>query len=157
MEDIRIWCENTMTVREVPMGTLLKEICTDETALAALVDNKLKSLDYKVMNPHNVRFIGYEHPDGRRTYIRSLCFVLQNVIRQMYPDKILAIDYALPSGLYCELREKKPSEDGRPRRIFLTDEESCVYVYGEEAYVSEALLEKMGVSVLVVGETSVIH
>ena len=105
------------------MGTLLKEICTDETALAALVDNKLKSLDYKVMNPHNVRFIGYEHPDGRRTYIRSLCFVLQNVVREMFPDKVLAIDYSLPSGLYCEIREVEPMEDGRPKIYFVTDEE----------------------------------
>jgi uridine kinase len=41
----------------------------------------------------------------------------------MYPDKILAIDYALPSGLYCELREREPAEDGRPRRCFITDDE----------------------------------
>ena len=77
--------------------------------LAALVDNKLKSLDYKIINPHNVRFIGYDHPDGRRTYIRSLCFVLQNVVREMFPDKVLAIDYSLPSGLYCDIREPEPT------------------------------------------------
>lgn len=41
--------------------------------------------------------------------------------------------------------------------IFLTDEESIVYVYGEEAYVSAALLEQLGVSVLLVGNTPVIH
>jgi len=91
--------------------------------LAALVDRKLVSLDYKVINPHNVRFIGYDHPDGRRTYIRSLCFVLQNVVREMYPDKVLAIDYSLPSGLYCEIREQVPMEDGRPRVYFVTDAE----------------------------------
>ena len=84
----------------VPMGTTLKELApSDGRTLAALVDNKLKSLDYKVINPHNVRFVDYGHPDGRRTYIRSLCFVLQKVIRDMYPDKVLAIDYSLPSGL----------------------------------------------------------
>lgn len=117
------------------MGTTLKQLaekicppvgfgpCTDLPVLAALVDNKLKSLDYKVINPHNVRFVGYGHPDGRRTYIRSLCFVLQNVIRQMFPDKILAIDYSLPSGLYCEIRELEPMEDGRPKVYFVTDEE----------------------------------
>jgi uridine kinase len=89
--------------------------------LAALVDNKLKSLDYKIINPHDVRFICYDHPDGRRTYIRSLCFVLQKVVREMFPDKILAIDYSLPSGLYCELREKSAMEDGRPQVFFVTD------------------------------------
>ena len=130
MEDIRIYCENTLSYVKVAMGTTLTQLCASlgicgsgSTVLAALVDNKLKSLDYKIINPHNVRFIGYDHPDGRRTYIRSLCFVLQKVIREMFPDKVLAIDYSLPSGLYCEVREVKPMEDGRPSVYFITDEE----------------------------------
>ena len=130
MEDIRIYCENTSSHVKVAMGTTLTQLCASlgicgsgSTVLAALVDNKLKSLDYKIINPHNVRFIGYDHPDGRRTYIRSLCFVLQKVIREMFPDKVLAIDYSLPSGLYCEVREVKPMEDGRPCVYFITDEE----------------------------------
>ena len=130
MEDIRIYCENTSSYVKVAMGTTLTQLCASlgicgsgSAVLAALVDNKLKSLDYKIINPHNVRFIGYDHPDGRRTYIRSLCFVLQKVIREMFPDKVLAIDYSLPSGLYCEVREVNPMEDGRPCVYFITDEE----------------------------------
>ena len=112
----------------VSIGTTLKELSERVChcglpVLAALVDNKLKSLDYKIINPHNVRFIGYDHPDGRRTYIRSLCFVLQYVIREIYPGKVLAIDYSLPSGLYCEVREVHSLEDGRPCVHFVTDEE----------------------------------
>lgn len=125
METITIYCENTSAELNVPMGSTLKELAAkqDGQVLAALVDNKLKSLDYKVINPHNVRFIGYGHPDGRRTYIRSLCFVLQKVVREMFPDKVLAIDYSLPSGLYCEIREKKQMDDGRPQVYFITDSE----------------------------------
>lgn len=124
MEDLRIWCENTGKSIYVPMGTNLKDMeGSSYPALAAIVDNKLKSLDYKLINPHNIRFIGYDHPDGRRTYIRSLCFVLQNVIREFYPDKILWINYSLPSGLYCEIRDKDTHEDGRPMVYFITDEE----------------------------------
>lgn len=135
MEGIRIYCENTKSYDKVDLGSTLQDIsakicpvissgCGDEKpVLAALADSKLVSLDYKVINPHNIEFIGYNHPDGRRVYIRSLCFVLQNVIRELYPDKVLAIDYSLPSGLYCEIRELVPMEDGRPRVYFVTDEE----------------------------------
>ena len=132
MEDIRIYCENTQAYMKVAMGTALNEVsqnlcaagfCTETPVLAALVDNKLKALDYKIINPHNVRFVGYDHPDGRRAYIRSLCFVLQKVIRDLYPDKILAIDYSLPSGLYCEIRHAEHLEDGRPNVYFVTDTE----------------------------------
>ena len=124
MDTVKIFCENTGAHINVPMGSTLKSVAPSNGGiLAALVDNKLKALDYKVINPQNIRFIDYSHPDGRRTYIRSLCFVLQKVVREMFPDKVLAIDYALPSGLYCELREKTMMEDGRPRVYFMTDEE----------------------------------
>ncbi|MCX4337495.1 MAG: nucleoside kinase [Bacteroidales bacterium] len=141
MNGVKVYCENTGTFETIQAGTTLKElsdrICPyaakngkaaedrqcGQPVLAALVDNRLHSLDYAVINPHNIRFIGYGHPDGRRTYIRSLCFVLQKVIREMYPEKVLVIDYSLPSGLYCEIRETACMEDGRPRPYFATDEE----------------------------------
>lgn len=41
--------------------------------------------------------------------------------------------------------------------IFLADDAARVYAAGNEAYVTEALLEKLGVSVLLVGGTPVIH
>ena len=131
METVRIYCENTSSYEQVGMGSTLRDlsvrICPvmdgDLPVLGALVDNRLRQLDYKILSTHNIRFIGYDHPAGRRTYIRSLCFVLQNVIRSMYPDKSLAIDYSLPSGLYCEIREKDAMEDGRPKPCFVTDEQ----------------------------------
>ena len=123
MEKIRIYCRNTSSYEKVEAGISLKELAPGKDTLAALVDNKLKGLDYRIMNPHQVEFIGYSHPDGRRTYIRSLCFVLQHVARDMFPEKILAIDYALPSGLYCELRESVTKDDGRPCTYRLSDTE----------------------------------
>ena len=122
MEEIRIYCENTSAYVDVAFGAALNEIAP-EGSIAALVDNKLKSLEYRIISPHNVRFVDYSHPDGRRTYVRSLSFVLQNVVREMFPDKVLSIDYSLPSGLYCEIRENTSQEDGRPKVYFVTDEE----------------------------------
>ena len=135
MKTVKVYCENTGSYHEVGVYTTLKDLSdtiyprTEASlpVLAALVDNKLKSLDYRNINPHKIRFIGYDHPDGRRTYIRSLCFVLQNVVREMFPDKVLAIDYSLPSGLYCEIREQETMEDGRPKVFFLTDDQiQCI-------------------------------
>lgn len=91
--------------------------------LAALVDNKLKELSFKPDDLNRVEFIGYGHPDGMRSYVRSLCFVLQNVVRELYPDKILVIDHSLPSGLYCEIIEKNKNDDGRNISHFVTDDE----------------------------------
>lgn len=91
--------------------------------LAALVDHKLKELDFKLAMTHEVEFIGYNHPDGRRTYLRSLCFVLQNAVRELFPDKVLVIDHSLPSGLYCKVIETRKQEDGCCRTLALTQEQ----------------------------------
>ena len=126
MEDIRIYCENDNQYHKAVKGTKLKDLSPDlyeGKAIAALVDNRLKEMDFSILDPATIRFIGYDHPDGRRTYIRSLCFVLQNAVREMFPDKVLSIDYSLPSGLYCEIREVKPMDDGRPDVYFITDQE----------------------------------
>lgn len=119
---------------EVPflkrLGDFSDEVCktvTDEKTgveypvLAALVDHKLKELDYKLSMSHEVEFIGYNHPDGRRTYLRSLCFVLQNAVRELFPDKVLIIDHSLPSGLYCNICDVELREDGRRVPVRLSD------------------------------------
>lgn len=114
------------------LGDFSKRVCPvvkdDRTGvvypvLAALVDHKLKELDFKLAMTHEVEFIGYNHPDGRRTYLRSLCFVLQNAVRELFPDKVLVIDHSLPSGLYCKVIETRKQEDGRCRTLALTQEQ----------------------------------
>lgn len=114
------------------LGDFSRQVCPvvndDRTGvvypvLAALVDHKLKELDFKLAITHEVEFIGYNHPDGRRTYLRSLCFVLQNAVRELFPDKVLVIDHSLPSGLYCKVIETRKQEDGRCRTLALTQEQ----------------------------------
>ena len=118
---IEIICKNDGRRYAVKEGTdllaLSRKVCPEATdpktgkrypVLAALVDHKLKELSFKIFFPHEVTFIGYNHPDGRRTYIRSLCFLLQHAVRDLYPDKVLVVEHSLPSGLYCELRDGSP-------------------------------------------------
>ena len=70
-----------------------------------------------------------------------------------------------PLGNAAEIALMTDGKDGRCAGamgsvdgvIFLADEDAQVYVYGEEAYVSSALLDKLGVSCLMVGDVPVIH
>ena len=119
---VEILCTNDGKTRRVKPGSTLLELAlktypevTDPKTgkkyptLAVLVDHKLKDLCFQAFFPHEVTFIGYNHPDGRRTYNRSLCFLLQHAVRDVIPDKVLVVEHSLPSGLYCELREGTPS------------------------------------------------
>ena len=119
---VEILCTNDGKTRRVKPGSTLLELAqktypevTDPKTgknyptLAVLVDHKLKDMCFQAFFPHEVTFIGYNHPDGRRTYNRSLCFLLQHAVRDVFPDKVLVVEHSLPSGLYCELREGTPS------------------------------------------------
>ena len=92
----------------------------NDTVFAALVDNELKQLSHPLSMTRKVEFLTFLHPDGRRCYNRSLCFVLQNAVRELYPDKILVIDHSLPAGLYCEIRDARHDESGRRPIYFVT-------------------------------------
>ena len=134
-KEITIFCKNDCKNHKIEMGGTLgdlsKKWCKTVTdpktgqkldVIAALVDNQLKELEYKPMFFHQVEFIGFNHPDGRRCYLRSLCFVLQNAVRELYPEKVLVVDHSLPSGLYCEIIEKDKMEDGRNKVYYVTDD-----------------------------------
>lgn len=135
-KEITIFCKNDGKNHKIELGGTLEDLSKkwcrtviDEKTgqkldvIAALVDYKLKELEYRPMLFHQVEFIGFNHPDGRRCYLRSLCFVLQNAIRELYPDKVLVVDHSLPSGLYCEIHETTQLEDGRKQSYFVTDDE----------------------------------
>ncbi|MGN1215166.1 MAG: nucleoside kinase [Candidatus Cryptobacteroides sp.] len=92
--------------------------------LVALVDNHVCSLDSRLYSDFShVEFLGYNRSEGRLAYIRSLCFVLQNAVRELFPDKILYVDHSLPSGLYCELQEPGKTDEGKPKGYFIKDED----------------------------------
>lgn len=105
MEKIRIYCKNTQKFYKVNPGTSLEELRKEAgvTALAAHVDNQLKELGYPLYMEHTVEFLDYTHSDGRRCYKRSLFFLLQKAIKELYPNKQLILDYTLPNGNYGEL------------------------------------------------------
>ena len=121
MDIVRIFCVNDGRQYEPAIGASVSSFAPETVkdpktgkeypVLAALVDNELKPLDYQVFNPHQVEFIGYNHPEGRRTYIRSLSFLAQLVVRRLFPEKIFKINHSLPSGLYCKFRACRISDD----------------------------------------------
>ncbi len=114
MENITVSCINDGKQYQLEAGERLGAIAPPSVidprtgkeypVLAALLDHQLRSLDFPLFYPHQVEFIGYNHPEGRRTYLRSLSFLAQRAVRNLFPDKIFKINHSLPSGLYCKFR-----------------------------------------------------
>ncbi len=119
MEKVRIYCKNTDLYLEVTPGTKLIDLITEsgydklrlaaninEPILAAYVDNQLKELSFPLYMAHSVEFLDINNADGRRCYNRSLSFVLQKAVYDLYPEYLLILDYTIPQGLYGKLVKK---------------------------------------------------
>jgi len=126
---IKVFVENLGQSVECKPGTTLTDLLSSIglklkwPVLAALVDNQLKELRFEIYIPYNIKFIDYSHPDGYRTYTRSLYFVLQKAMYDLYPQYSLILDYTMQNGMYGELREPSPSEDGVAKTVILSEEE----------------------------------
>jgi uridine kinase len=110
---VEIKCSNTDTVHTYPAGTSLYEVYNDikpqlsSPVLAATVNNELKELSYELYNPKIVEFIDISHPDGMRTYIRSLTFLLQVAVKRVLPNHKLSVQHSVSKGIYCEITDDR--------------------------------------------------
>ncbi|MCL2726894.1 MAG: nucleoside kinase [Bacteroidales bacterium] len=115
MNPIPIYCRNLKREVVCAPGTTLAQLAQQlelnpkTPFLAAFTDYKLKDLAYEIYKPCNVEFIDLSHVDGTRTYVRSLSFLLQKAVHDLYPHKKMILDYTVSNGLYGVLDVNDPS------------------------------------------------
>ncbi|MCH5335580.1 MAG: nucleoside kinase [Alistipes sp.] len=107
-QKITLICVNDNRKYEVPAGTPLSQIAASYSkdgrpCLAAFVNNRIKELDYRVHQPVTVRFIDITHYEGHGVCRRTAVFMLQKVVRELFPDRKLFVRHSLGSGFYCEI------------------------------------------------------
>ena len=117
-DPITVICENSGTELKVALGTPLSEIAATLPAeanrplLAAFVNNRLKELDYKICTPVSVRFTDITSFAGFRVYQRTVWFILQKAVHDLWPRGRLHIRHSLgQSGFYCEIEGIEPPGD----------------------------------------------
>lgn len=105
---ISIVCENNGAKITVEWGTTLGDIIKmlpepERPYLAAYVNNSLKELDYRIYQPVSVRFIDITHFEGIRVYQRTLFFVMQKAVLDIFPGHRFRIPHSVSKGFYCEI------------------------------------------------------
>ena len=123
-DTISVICENTGLKHEVAIGTPLSELAATLPAeknrplLAAFVNNRLKELSYRVYNPISVRFVDITSFAGFRVYQRTVWFILQKAVHDLWPQNRLHISHSLgQSGFYCEIEGMDPLTDEEVDRL----------------------------------------
>jgi len=77
--------------------------------LAAFLDYRLKDLAFEIYKPYSIEYIDLSHIDGVRTYVRSLSFLMQKAVYDLYPQKKMILDYSVANGLYGVLDIENPA------------------------------------------------
>ena len=114
MNLISLYCRNlnkeVLCTPGTTLAQLAQQLVLNPAApyLAAFVDHKLRDLSYEMYKPYSVEFIDLSHTDGVRTYVRSLSFLMQKAVYDLYPQKKMILDYSVANGLYGVLDVENP-------------------------------------------------
>jgi len=108
-KQVTIYCKNTKSYHDYPLGTSLIEIYhdlkieLDYQVVAARVNYKVEDLNFLIYKPKDIEFIDFSTPSGMRVYVRTLSMVLSMAIAELYPDANLVIEHPISKGYYCKL------------------------------------------------------
>jgi uridine kinase len=94
--------------REIPYGTPVSVLTEElppardkgEEIIAALIDNELVSLSYKLKFNAAFAPVTVDSPIGMSTYKRSLCFLLTIAAREIFPERTLVIGHSFGDGYF---------------------------------------------------------
>ncbi|NIV39845.1 MAG: nucleoside kinase, partial [Anaerolineae bacterium] len=131
----QVWFDDGR-VFEGPVGTPLEEFIkvagSDPKAptVAALINNELRELSYRVEGDIEVTPITMAVSDGFRIYRRSLAFLLVTAVHELYPGATVYVDHSLTfGGYFCQVQGREPfsaeelaSIEAKMREIVATDE-----------------------------------
>jgi uridine kinase len=106
------------------VGTPLEEFVriagSDPAAptVAALINNELRELTYRVEADIEVTPITMSHSDGFRIYRRSLSFLLVTAISELFPEVSVYVDHSLSfGGYFCQVQGRSAFATEELRRI----------------------------------------
>jgi len=131
----QVWFDDGR-VFEGPIGTPLEAFVrvagSDPKAptVAALIDDELRELTYRVESDIEVTPLTMAHSDGFRIYRRSLAFLLVTVAHELFPEATIFVDHSLTfGGYFCQVQGRQPFSakelaqiEARMREIVEADE-----------------------------------
>jgi uridine kinase len=85
--------------------------------VAALVNNELASLSYKIKYNASIKPVPVDTPEGMMVYRGSLCFLLTIAAKEVFPDRKLVIGHSLGDGYFYHFHDREALEAGDIEKI----------------------------------------
>lgn len=102
---------------DVEEGSKVKDILkekinnSDKRIIACMVNNEVKSLDFKINKESRISLIDFTHKDGKRIYIRGLLYIMGKAFSETYKDALLTVDYQLNNAMLCEVDNMEVTDE----------------------------------------------
>ncbi|WP_106829851.1 nucleoside kinase [Parabacteroides pacaensis] len=112
-ETITIFCKNTNTSKDFPIGTTLLDMYKgfgsplSNKPMNAHVNNKVEGLAFRCYYPKDIEFLDYMNRSGLRTYVRSLCHIFSKAVNDILPSAKLFLEHPVSKGYYCVIHNGK--------------------------------------------------
>ena len=106
-KDIEVEAEDNSTVLDV----LNEKIKENRYAIACMVNNEVKPLNYVLSENDNVEILDITTRDGMRVYTRGLLFIMCMAFSELYPEITLSLNYQLASSMFCKVMGNKEITD----------------------------------------------
>ncbi|MFR9503574.1 MAG: nucleoside kinase [Rikenellaceae bacterium] len=107
---IKIYCENVSRSFEVEAGCALGSIVclaapkSQYPIIAGYVNNRLRELTTPLYESATVRFVDRTSFSGARVYERTVSFIMQKAVEDLFPEHHLRIRHSIGgNGFYCEV------------------------------------------------------
>jgi uridine kinase len=116
-ESIALTFEGIGTVKCPPRTTINEALPSSRAPsgapyIAALVDNDIASLSYPLDMDCRVRLLTVADPEGWHVFQRSLAFLTAKAVKELYPEAVFSVDYAVGNGLYCSFEQQAAVSNG---------------------------------------------
>lgn len=105
----------------IDKGTKIEELVRgkkgkkDSLIVAALVNNEIKELTYRIEHECNINYVDLTSEDGIRIYQRSLTFLLVKAIHDLFPEKEVQIRHSVSRGIFFEILNYKVTPEDAQR------------------------------------------
>src|SRR3990172_6100769 len=84
-------------------------------AIAMLVNDEPKDLQYPLKNNDKVSFLSFNDKDGQEIFWHSSAHILAQAVKRLYPEANPTIGPAIESGFYYDFANLKISEEDLPK------------------------------------------
>ncbi len=162
MNDVEIVLVNTGERKRVPQGTTVADVAEEYTQrmlatgvkmqwpiLGALVNNKVKPLQYRIYNPKTVKLLDIRDRQGFRMYRNALQLMLYKAVHDCYPEATLCIDHSLQNGFYCRITSDSPTPLPDNMEVCRTVRERMIALQDEDIpFVARTMLLKDAIELI---------